>query len=95
MTNSLVGVLLRFRQEPIDFMADIEAMFYQVFVPEEQQSYLHFLWWPDGNINQELEEYEMSVHFFVAISSPSCANIALKKTADDCQDNFGKEQLPQ
>ena len=36
MTNSLVGVLSRFRQEPIAFMADIEAMFYQVFVPEEQ-----------------------------------------------------------
>ena len=97
MTNSFVGVLSRFRQEPIVFMADIEAMFYQVFVPEEQQSYLHFLWWPDGNINQELEEYKMSVHLFVAISSPSCANIALKKTADDFQDNFGKEkmQLPQ
>ena len=36
MTNSLVGVLQIFRQEPIAFMTDIEAMFYQVFVPEEQ-----------------------------------------------------------
>ena len=54
MTSSLVGVLSIFRQEPIAFMADIEAMFYQVFVPEEQQSYLHFLWWPDGSINQEI-----------------------------------------
>ena len=44
MTNSLVGVLSRFRQELIAFMADIEAMFYQVFVPEEQRSYLRFLW---------------------------------------------------
>ena len=57
MTNSLVDVLSRFPQEPIAFMADIEAMFYQVFVPEEQRSYIRFLWWPDGNINQELEEY--------------------------------------
>ena len=72
-------------------MADIEAMFYQVFVPEEQRSYLRFLWWPDSNINQELEEYEMCVHLFDAISSPSCANIALKKTSDDSQDSFGKE----
>ena len=30
LTNSLVGVLTRFRQEPVAFMADIEAMFYQV-----------------------------------------------------------------
>ena len=91
MTNSPVGVLSRFRQEPIAFMADIEAMFYQVFVPEEQRSYLCFVWWPDGNIDQELEEYEMCVHLFGAISSPSCVNMALKKTADDSQDSFGKK----
>ena len=27
LTNSLIGVLTRFRQEPVAFMADIEAMF--------------------------------------------------------------------
>ena len=30
LTNKLVGVLSRFRQEPVAFMADIEAMFLQV-----------------------------------------------------------------
>ena len=29
-TNSLVGVLTRFREEPVAFISDIEAMFYQV-----------------------------------------------------------------
>lgn len=33
LTNSLVGVLTQFRQEPVVFMGDIEAMFYQVRVP--------------------------------------------------------------
>lgn len=33
LTNSLVGVLTYFRQEPVAFMADIEAMVYQVFDP--------------------------------------------------------------
>ena len=33
LTNTLVGVLTRFRQEQIAFMSDIEAMFYQVRVP--------------------------------------------------------------
>ena len=37
LRNSLVGVLTHFKQEPVAFMADIEAMFYQVFVPEEQR----------------------------------------------------------
>jgi hypothetical protein len=27
MTNKLVGVLLRFREDPIAYLADIEAMF--------------------------------------------------------------------
>jgi len=36
LTNSLVGVLIRFRQEPIAVMADVEAMFHQVRVPETQ-----------------------------------------------------------
>ena len=91
MRNSLLSVLSRFRLEPVAFMADIEAMFYQVLVPEEQQNYLRFLWWPDSDINQELEVYEMCVHLFGAISSPSCADIALKKTADDYQDSFGRK----
>ena len=33
----------------------------------------------------------MCVHLFGAISSLSCANMPLKKTADDSQDSFGKE----
>ena len=33
LTNTLVGVLTRFREEPVALIADIEAMFYQVRVP--------------------------------------------------------------
>ena len=35
----------------------------------------------------------MCVHLFGAINSPSCANMALKKTADDSQDSFGQEAV--
>lgn len=42
LTNTLTGVLTRFRQDPIGFMADIEAMFYQVRVPVSQRNYLRF-----------------------------------------------------
>ena len=38
LLNSLVGILMRFRQELIAMSADIEAMFNQVAVPEEDQS---------------------------------------------------------
>ena len=42
LTNTLTGVFSRFSQDPIGFMADIEATFYQV--PISQQNYLRFLW---------------------------------------------------
>ena len=35
LLNSLVGILMRFRQMSIDMFADIKAMFNQVAVPEE------------------------------------------------------------
>ena len=89
LTNSLVGVLTRFRQEPVAFMRDIEAMFYQVQVPPKQRDFLRFLWWPGGDLNAELKEYRMTVHPFGAVSSPSCANYALRKTADDNEEKFG------
>ena len=57
LTNNLTGVLCRFRQEPIAFMCDIEAMFHQVKVSEEFRDLLRFLWWEDGDLTKEPKEY--------------------------------------
>ena len=89
LTNSLVGVLTRFREDPVAFMGDVEAMFHQVTVPPEQHDYLRFLWWPDGNLEADLEEYRMVVHLFEAVSSPSVSNFALKQTARDDEEEHG------
>ncbi|XP_022778259.1 uncharacterized protein LOC111319790 [Stylophora pistillata] len=93
LTNNLSGVLTRFRQERIALMADIELMFYQDRVSEADCSYLRFLWWPDGNLESSLEEYQMVVHLFGAASSPSCSNFALRKTADDNSQYFPEAVL--
>lgn len=69
-------------------MADVEAMYHQVRVPIEDSNLLRFLWWPDGDLSQLLEEYRMRVHLFGATSSPSCANFALRKCAEDNRDSF-------
>jgi len=50
-TNQLVGVLSRFRQEPIGVVADIEAMFHQVLVEPKDCDALRFLWWPNGDLS--------------------------------------------
>lgn len=83
LTSTLIGVLSRFHKEPIVITADIEAMFHQVKVPNEDHDLLRFLWWPNGDYNQNMAEYRMTVHLFGATSSPSCANCALRKCAED------------
>lgn len=66
LTSSLVGVIIRFRQEPVAVMADVEAMFHQVRVPEADSDLLRFLWWPGGDWPQDLVEHKMVVPRLVA-----------------------------
>ena len=63
-------------------------MFHQVRVPEHDSSFLRFLWWDDGNLAKEVQEYQMLVHLFGAISSPTSANFALRRTATDIKQCF-------
>ena len=93
LTNSLVGgVLCRFQREKVAFMCDIQGMFHQVNVDAEFRNYLRLLWREQPDFDQEPVEYRITVHLFVASSSPWCANFAHnKQTADDFESEFGKE----
>ena len=90
MTNDLLGVLCRFRKEPIAISCDIEKMFYQFYVNEEHRDYLSFFWWDNGDYNTEPSVYRMTVHLFGAVSSPGCANFGMNLVADDGEEQFGK-----
>ncbi|XP_006817017.1 uncharacterized protein LOC102807396 [Saccoglossus kowalevskii] len=72
-------------------MADVEAMFHQVKIPERDMDCLRFYWWPNGNLDNQPEVYRMTAHLFGAVSSPSCSNTALRKTAEDNSDRFKPE----
>ena len=91
LTNKLVGVLLRFRQEPVAVMADVEAMFNQVRVVKEDRDVLRYLWWPDGDQTLEPEIYRMNVHLFGGTWSPSCCNFALRRVASDNKDSYSPD----
>ncbi|XP_028402120.1 uncharacterized protein LOC114525110 [Dendronephthya gigantea] len=52
LTNSLVGVLIRFRTDPVALMADIEAMFHQVRVTPSDYDALRFLWWHQNDLDK-------------------------------------------
>lgn len=92
VTNSLTGVLLRFRQGAIGMAADIEAMFHQVKVRKQDQDALRFLWWTDSYTDTP-NVYVMQVHIFGATSSPCVANSTLRRTAVDHAGYFDKEVL--
>ena len=81
LTNRIVGVLSRFRQETFGLTADIQSMFHQVRVEPRDCDALRFLWWPGGDLSAELVEYRMVKHIFGATSSPSVVSFCLKKTA--------------
>ena len=66
LTNFLVAVLTRFRQQKIAVMADVESMFYQVRVAECHRKFLQFVWWPNGDTNAEARDYQMTVDPFGA-----------------------------
>ena len=59
-------------------MVYVEKMFFQVRVKREDQSFLRFLWWPNGDLEQKAKEYCMTMHLFSAESSPACACESLK-----------------
>ena len=92
LTNSLLGFLLRFRQDPAALVADIEGMFNQVKVPPEDADALRFLWWEDNNLEQP-SEFEMTTHIFGASDSPSFANFCLKRAAEDNRGTFSEDAV--
>ena len=92
LTNDLTGVLIRFREEQSAFTADVEAMFHQVLVSEQDTEALRFLWW-SGSLDDPPEEYKMTVHIFGAKSSPCCANKALRLTAADHAGEYDPEVI--
>lgn len=93
LTNTLVGVLCRFRKGPIAIMCDVEKMFHQFHVRPEHQDYLRFLWWENGDLESPPSIFRMKVHLFGAASSPGCANFGLKHLATQGQDKFNSSTV--
>ena len=91
LTNSIVGVLMRFREEQVALSADIECMFHQIRVAPDDRDAFRFLWWPNGDLTQQPIDHRMEVHLFGATSSPSCSSLALRRTAEDNISEFQED----
>ena len=71
VVNQIAGALLRFREKQVAVMGDIEAMFHEVKVPDDQCSFRRFLWWEDCDTKKEIIDQKMTAHVFGGASSPS------------------------
>ena len=49
------------------------------------------MWWDNSDPDKEIIDYEMTAHVFGGTSSPSCSNFALRRTAKDNEQQYGKE----
>ena len=95
LLNNLCGVPVRFREERVALLADIESLFHQCQIIEEDQPALRFLW---RNLETKWspDVYQMLVMIFGAASSPCTANYLLRKTVDDnCDDRSHLKPLRQ
>ena len=91
LMNSLVEVLIRFRQDNIAVMCDIEQMFHSFHVDPKHQNFLRFLWFKDNDPSKRIIENKMTVHLFGNGPSPAIATFGLRKTLDDGEERYGKE----
>ena len=86
LLQTLIHVLMRFRQHPYAVSADIEGMFLQVGVIPEDRPSLRFLWREDPAT--DVAVYQYLRHIFGSKDSPTCANYALQQTARDNRNQF-------
>ncbi|XP_046580120.1 uncharacterized protein LOC124287661 [Haliotis rubra] len=91
LINELLGILLRFRREPVAILADIQQMFHCFEVEESHRNYLRFLWYKDNKFENELVGYRMRVHVFGNRPSPAVAAYGLRNAAQAGEKTFGKD----
>ena len=83
LNNSLIGVLIQFRQYACAYSSDIKAMFHRVLVSPDDSDALGFLWFENDDVNGRVIQLKLLSHTFGLTSSPCVASYALHKVAED------------
>ena len=74
-------MVIRFRLGQFTVTSDIEQMFHQVRVREEDRAALQFLW--RENPNDYIDDYKMNVHLFSRNDSLCVVNFVIKEIGKD------------
>lgn len=87
LLNSLLGVLIRFREHEVALIGDIKKMYHSVKTTPVEQHTHRFLW-RDMNNRKEPDTYVMQRVSFGDRPSGTIATVALRKTAEMGQENY-------
>ncbi|XP_052758522.1 uncharacterized protein LOC128202383 [Galleria mellonella] len=87
LLQSLVGILIRFREGQVALSGDIKEMFPQIKIREADRDCQRYLWQPDGP-DGPIREFRMSSLIFGAASSPFTAIYVKNKNARDFEKQF-------
>ncbi|XP_049875571.1 uncharacterized protein LOC126373455 [Pectinophora gossypiella] len=85
LLQSLLGILMRFREGQIALNGDIREMFPQIKIREEDRDCQRYIWLsPEG----QLKEFHMTSLIFGASASPFTAIYIKNRNAKDFQDQY-------
>ncbi|CAK1552938.1 unnamed protein product [Leptosia nina] len=85
LLQSLPGILMRFRQHKVAVTADIQEMFMQIKIREQDRDALRYLWRGEER-EKEPTEYRMTSLVFGATSSPATAIFVKNYNAERFRD---------
>ncbi|XP_026315753.1 uncharacterized protein LOC113227096 [Hyposmocoma kahamanoa] len=86
LLQSLLGVLVRFREGQVALTGDIREMFPQIKIRSEDRNFQRYLWRPNGV--GRVMEFRMSSLIFGASCSPFIANFIKNRNAKDFEFEF-------
>lgn len=87
LLSSLPAILFRFRQKAVALSGDIQEMFHQIYVREEDKHAQRFLWRPYGQQTPP-DVYVMNVLIFGAACSPSISQYVKNFNAAKFQNQY-------
>ena len=86
LIGNLLGVLLRFREEPVAFVGDISKMYLQIELPEED-THVHRFLWRNLELTKKPTIYALQRVTFGDKPSPDMASFVMLKMAKDNEED--------
>ena len=81
LMNSLMDILMRFRQWKVAFMCDIKAFFHQIRVHPDDADLFRFFWFKDRSLREAILNLFLS-HVFGSQSSSFVTGFTVRKHAE-------------